>query len=397
MKHLLPVFLLTFLLASCAEDDGPGPGNVLPSSNITTLTSTTISANGSFSVTLSALEGDSPLNTLTILKDASTVSEADITIDGSVAAANPILLFGGDKTSFTYTIDIQTDLGAGESATYSFIIDADNNDNTSESVVISVDNTPPVLDVTGGVSDYLAEPAALITIPLDAMQGSSALSTLHVYQNDSTVAADRISFGATIWTDNPRILTGGEENGFMQDLVLEAQMNEDTSRYMIILEDLSGQSDTVAFYVVVEDPGTPVDSIKTNLMLLNAGGPVGQGGVNLITGESTGSNDADAHLVDEGIDTDEPNATNWLQKISAGNATETLKLATGADYDNTSKKEEIEAIFNAGTDVTTSDKLVGGEIFVLKTLTGAFVLVRIDAVNVTVDDNTDSYTISAKF
>ena len=396
LKNLFPVLLIALMWASCSEDDGPGTGAVLPVSDIDR-TSVVITSNGSFSVVVDATAGDSPLNTLTIRRDGNLVDDADIMINGS-STLNPLTLTGALKDGFSFNIDIQTDLGAGESAVYSFIIDADNNDNTTESVTVSVEDAPPVLEVTGGVSDYLTEPDVLITIPLVGTQGGSLLSTLSVYQNGALITdLSRLSFGATTWTENPRLLLTSETDGFAEDFVISAQSTVDTSAYMLVLTDDGALADTVSFFIVTEDPGTPVDSVKTNLMLFNSGGPVGTGGVNLITGEGTGSNDPGAHVVDEGIDDNLPAASNWLQQISAGNATANLRLAASNLYDTVTTKEEIEAIYNDGTDITVSDPLSGGEVFVLERTAGGYILFRIDQVNVTVDNNDDNYLISAKF
>jgi hypothetical protein len=393
MKQLFPVFLMMFLLASCTEDDGPGTGIFLPTSDITTLTPTVIQANGSFQVSLSADDGDSPLNTLTITKDGSNVSLSNIKYNGSPAAANPRLLLGADKTSFTYTIDVQTNLAADESATYAFVIAAENGDETTEVVVITAEAAmdPPILVISGTIT----ESNNLLQVPLTATLGSDSLSTIAVYENGVLAAANRLTLGAmTVWNMNPYTLPSTFKDGFSETLLISLPTTNGTYSYLIIVSDPSGLTDSAAFDAEV-DLGTPVDSIKTMLVLANSAGPSGTGGVNLITGAQTGSGAAGAHLRDLGIDSG-PVATNWLQQIGAGNATETLKLANAADYDGTTTKEEIESYFDNGTAVT-ADKLVGGEIFALKTLTGVYVLVRVDAVNVTTNNNADFYSLSAKF
>ena len=393
LKQLLPLFLIVFYLASCTEDDSPIPGTTTPTSSIDKQF-VTIPANGTFNVVLSATAGESPLNTLTIRKDGFTLDAAEIMIDGG-STINPLVLTSALKDGFTIDIDIATDLGPGESAVYTFEIEAENADVTSESTLVEVEAAmdPPVLTLNGDI----IESNDLLQVPLNATLGSDSLHTIAVYENGLLAASNRLTLGAmTVWSENPYSLPSEFKGGFTETLLMSLPDTSGNYNYLIIVSDSSGLADSVAFSAEL-DLGTPVDSIKTNLSLLNSAGPSGTGGVNLITGESTGSNDASAHLADEGIDSDEPAATNWLQMISAGPATATLKLATGADYDGTGTKEEIEAIFNGATAITTSDKLLGGEVFVLQTTGGAFVLVRIDSVNISPADNDDTYTLSAKF
>ena len=393
LKQLLPLFLIVFYLASCSEDDNPIIGGTDPTSSIDKQFAT-IPANGSFQVTLSAAAGDSPLNTLTIRRDGFTLDAATIMIDGG-STINPLVLTSALKDAFTFDIDITTDLGPGESSVYTFEIEAENADVTSESILVDVEAAmdPPVLDLNGDI----IEVNDLLQVPLSATQGSDSLHTIAIYENGSLAAANRLTLGAmTVWSENPYTLPSEFKGGFTETLLMSLPDTSGNYDYLIVVSDPNGLSDSVSFSAEI-NLGTPVDSVKTNLMLSNSAGPAGTGGVNLITGESTGSSDPGAHLSDEGIDSDEPPATNWLQMISAGPATETLKLATGADYDGTDTKENIEAIFNGATTVTVSDKILGGEVFALKTFSGAFVLVRIDAVNIAPADNSDSYTISAKF
>ena len=393
MKQIFPLFLTMFLLASCATDDGPGTGIFLPTSDITTLTSTVIPVNGSFQVSLSADDGDSPLNTLTITKDGANVSLSNIKYNGAAAAANPRLLLGADKTSFVYTIDVQTNLAANESATYAFNIVAENGDQTTESVVVTAEAAmdPPVLDFNGTI----AESNNLFQIPLKATLGSDSLQTIAVYENGVLAAANRLTLGAmAVWANNPYTLPSNFKDGFTETLLMSLPTTNGTYSYVIIVADPSGLADSVAFSAEV-DLGTPIDSTKTMLVLSNAGGPMGTGGVNLITGAQTGSNNAGAHLKDMGIDQALPAATNWIQRIARGTATETLR-SVNVDYDGTKTKEEIEDYFNNGTTVTAA-KVQAGDLFALKTLTGVYVLVRVDAVNVTTTNNADFYSLSAKF
>ena len=202
LKNLFPVLVIMLMWASCTEDDGPGIGAVLPTSDIST-TSAIIPANGSFTIDLTANDGDSPLNTLTIQKDGLNVSASNVTIDGSTAPANPVLLFGADKTSFAYSITVMTDLAPGETADYSFIVDAENNDNTTEVVTVTAEDIPPSLNVSGGSIDLSCPAGSLKALEFVGIQGGSALSTITVYEDGVLVDTSRLEFGSEDFDTNP--------------------------------------------------------------------------------------------------------------------------------------------------------------------------------------------------
>ena len=399
IKQLFPIFIVLALWSSCTTDDTPIPGVTSPSSSISS-NAETITPGDSVTVTLTANDGDSPLNTLTIQKDGASIATTSVLVNGSQPASATILLFGADKSSFSYDITIIPTLMDGESATYTFIVAAENGDNTVESIFIDAvaPNVPPTL-VQNVPGDWIGvAPGELLTDGITATQNGGLLSTFAAYENGILMEANRLSFGTTLFTENPRNLTTGEQDGFAVDLVVAAHQEGDMRTYMYVLTDVDGLTDTMRYNVTV-DAGTPVDSVKVNLTLSNAGGPTNRGGVNLITGAQTGSNNAGAHLKDQGINTSLPAATNWIQKIAAGQATETLKqVTTVTNYDDIATKEEIQDLFdNGSTTVTETSKIVGNELLVLKTKSGAYVIVRVDEVVVKTTDNTDYYTLSAKF
>lgn len=397
LKYLFPLLLVTLFISSCSEDDGPIPPNEAPTSSID-VTALTIGALDSFTVNISATAASTnPLNTLAVQKDGVVLPPAGITLDDMSIGGNPKLLLGDDKNSFNYKVRVITDLVAGDVIDYEFVITAENGDRTTEIVTVSVDvpMDPPSVDLVG-TEVTIGE--TLLQIPIKVEQGSADLSTIAVYENGALATPSRLTLGAmSVWSENPYTLPASLQSSFEETLLVSLPTTTDTFNYMIIVEDASSLKDTLAFDVPIT-VGTAIDSMKMDLMLENAGGPEGQGAINLITGESVGSDDAGAHLRDLGIDDSLPVATNWLQQIAAANATEELRIpASAVDFASIQYKEDIQDIYDAGTAITESDKLNGGEVFVLKTLSGAYVLVQIESVNVVTDSNEDSYTINAKF
>lgn len=396
LKYLFPLLLVTLFLSSCGEDDGPITPNTNPTSSIDN-SAITISPRDSFTVFLTATAASTnPLNTLTVQKESVDLGLDVVWVQDAPIGGNPKVLFGDDKTSFNFKITVLTDLEQGQSADYQFVVTADNGDLTREIVTVTVPQptTPPDITLTGDIT----EANDLYQVPIQVTKGDADLSTIAVYENGALAAANRLTLGAmSVWTDNPYTLGASMQGGINETLLMNIPTTSGNYSYMIIVTDAANLMDTLA-YTLTLDLGTPVDSMKMDLRLLNAGGPQGQGAVNLITGESVGSDDPGAHLRDLGIDDSQPNATNWLQQIAKANATEELRIpSTAVDYASVANKEDIEAIYNAGTTIAQTDRLEGGEVLVLKTLSGAYVLVQIASVNVITDSNADYYSINAKF
>ena len=136
-------------------------------------------------------------------------------------------------------------------------------------------------------------------------------------------------------------------------------------------------------------------------LLLNAGGPMGTGGINLLTGDGTGSGIADGgHIKDEGIDLALPNDQNWKKRISGiGN---TVLKTPGIDFpvddfDAVAFTEEIQTVFDNGDDITMTSVINIGDIFLAQLDSGEVVLVKITDVTETTNNNDDFYTLSIKY
>jgi hypothetical protein len=165
--------------------------------------------------------------------------------------------------------------------------------------------------------------------------------------------------------------------------------------YTFEVTDASGNTATVD---VTINTGTAAAEITG--VLLNQAGPAGTGGLDLDAGNSTGSADASAEIRDQGIDLAEPNATNWIQKISGVNGAEIRyagNLPDGSNYEDITTQEEIEGAF------TNSDALSGGissvvavgDEFVVESA-GKYYFLLVTEVNITTNNNSDNYVFSIK-
>ncbi len=388
LKNLFPVLLIALMWASCSEDDGPGTGAVLPVSDIDR-TSVVITSNGSFSVVVDATAGDSPLNTLTIRRDGNLVDDADIMINGS-STLNPLTLTGALKDGFSFNIDIQTDLGAGESAVYSFIIDADNNDNTTESVTVSVEDpmVPPFLDLTG---DPVA-PNDVWQIPLVASMGTDTLETIAVYENGVLVETSRgITLGTmTFWSNNPNTLTSPLDTGFTEELIFDLPDTSGNYSYLVIITDKGGLSDSVAFSADL-DLGTPIETIVSDT-LWNFAGP-NAGSMQIPGFNAVFVSEPNYDFRDEGNAAGE-----WESKFSLNSSSADLELrnASSADWNSINNYEDIEAAWNAATLTTgTTDAISEGDIYIISKGGILYAMRALDVVNTSGDDE-DYYTFLVK-
>ncbi len=418
MLTLIAALGSIILLDSCTEEPigALGPSTALIAGTDLVTSSAVIPAEGTFAVNLTATSGDAEMNSLTIQKDGVNVDFADLTINGTAASSNAILLFGSDRTALDYAISVKTDLNAGESATYSFLITDDNGNTGSESVDISVDvrMDPPSLSLGGSGNTLTVNPATSFKTTITAVKGTGDLISVTVLEDGVPVDVSRITSidngtGSVTIDANPVTVPTENASGFMWDIFVRAADTEKTSIYTFIVTDSNDSTATVTQEIITEIPGTELTSIQTMLQLFNQGGPPGTGGINLKTGQSVGSGDASAHLRDAGIDLAKPAASNWKQQIGPGMATATLKTLSlnnqpeGFSYDGVDTKEAIQAAFDAETNVIGNGEFSAsvnpGQMFVLQANDGDYILVRVDEVLVRPNegDNSDHYLLSVKY
>jgi len=235
---------------------------------------------------------------------------------------------------------------------------------------------------------------ATFTINVSSLQGDATLNAIEVRENDVAVDPTRIVFDGFQAQSNPNPLAGAANISW--DIEITASAEVTTSTYTIIVTDDAQETKSATFDITTIDPGTPVTE-RTMILLLNAGGPVGTGGLDLETGNGTGSADETADIKDNGIDTNLPLADNWLQTIAStdGNVLKTVEATVV--YADVATSEEITAIFDAGMTVTgDSEKVEEGDIFVVQTKEGNTYLLNTTKITVTADNNGDSYEFAVK-
>ncbi len=425
----LPFVVAVLIFAGCSDDETPG--NLPPEIEFLTGAgfidgSTELAAAETFSVRLRTMAGDNDLAALNVLEDGVRI-DANRIVSQSVEGIefNPPQSRAGvpeaAKGSGVWELTVTAQSTMGTVVTYGFEIEDAAGNRDLVSLDITTFGDLGVSLVPG--ADYVSEDTELdasatsFTVRLAATRGTASLDELTVLEEGVAIAADRITIADVVADGNPYALLDVDKNGFELDVEIQIA-NPGTRNYTFQVSDTDGNAVEVS---VAVGSGTPVTEI--NGVLLNQAGEAGTGGVDLDTGDGTGSNDAAAELQDEGINENLPQDQNWRRQISGANNAEVRTpdlnvLPENFSFDNVKTQEEIVNAFDTGLALTgddsacnctdnvsgeeVSEPVVAGDLFVVKR-DDNYYLVRVDEVNEvfiapdTPGNNDDNYELSIKF
>lgn len=410
-------FVLALALSfwtSCDPDDGTGefvlgPTVELKSGADLISSDATVAPDQIFKVSISASKGDNGMTTFTVLEDGIAIDANRLIYNGGSAGAvsNPYTLNANEADIFETEIEIAAQTSG--SVTYTFRMSDSAGESDETSFTISVASTPLTLGfeaANGGLSAdaTLANPSNF-KVELVATKGGSPLSTLTILEDGTEVDASRIKFGAdndfTLATDffsNPLDLVNDEKDGFNWFVWVNSH-DAGTRTYTYRVTDESGASEDLTLDISIA-VGTPVAELSAKL-LLNSAGDIGHGGINLLTGDETGSGVADGgHLKDEGIDLSLPNDQNWKKRISAigSNVLRTPGVDFPIDdFAAVQFSEEIQVAYANGDDIGVSAVITVGDRFLMELTTGEIVLFVVTNISETTNNNEDSYELSIKY
>lgn len=254
--------------------------------------------------------------------------------------------------------------------------------------------------VTSGTSDGDSVAVGeFFEVGITATAGAVPLASVSVEENGTRISdLSRLTFNGSAASGSPALLTGTDKQSLNWTIGIKAHETADETRtYTIKVTDESQLPATVSLDITAIANVTEL----TGKLLKNQAGPAGQGGINLKTGEQTGTvasdpTSADGHIKDEGIDINQSNATNWKQQISGMNSSE-LKDGSGVDFAALKTQSQVQAAFDAaGSVIAVTDKLAEGDVILVKNGSDYFA-VQITAIVVTDTDNQDYYDLSIKF
>jgi hypothetical protein len=231
------------------------------------------------------------------------------------------------------------------------------------------------------------------------MKADADLASIAVYENDILLDASRLFFndnGLTAFSSNPEAVP--DPDAFQTGIAIQVSDTPDSTTaytYRIDLTDVDGATASASLDVFVTDA---VDTTYTGVLVYNKDGQQ-FGGLNLYTGTSVAFNSPDAQLRDLGIDLDLPAANNWIQKIRPTKGA-ILKIPgdnqpEGFSFENTNARSTLIAAFDNGVEITESEVVVVGDIFLVQNGDDYFIL-EVTNVVVTTTDNNDYYEFIIK-
>ncbi|HKK75550.1 MAG TPA: hypothetical protein VJ953_10800 [Saprospiraceae bacterium] len=398
--------LFTFGLTSCTEDGsvipdlGDSPSIRLVDAPGYISASTTVEVGELLNFQINTMAGDDPLTQLTIKENDQNVALNRITFQsGSSFGSNPALIIGNSlQQGFTEDIVIVAPNSPGE-YTYTFEVMDDAGIDANTGVTITVEVTPPTLNILSPEFPFEAGTGTINTIEIEAMKVGADLTSISVYENDVLMDASRLFFddnGRTAFTNNPEAVP--DTDSFQTGIAIQVSNTPDTTNgytYRIDVTDADGISGSAILNIFVTET---LDTTYTGVLVYNKDGQE-LGGLNLYTGNSVAFNSPDAQIRDLGIDTDKVAAENWIQKIRAVNGA-VLKVPgdnqpEGFSFENTNSRSTLIAAYDNGVEIGDSDEVMIDDVFMVQNGNDYFIM-RVTDVVVTTSDNNDYYEFIIK-
>ncbi len=408
LKSIMFLAIGAMVFTSCTDDGTGGTGTGGPSITFSATSGQdlTVNPNEVFTVRVNASKGDSPLKSLKVLEGGSNVAFSRLTINGTAASSNPLLLFNDDKTSLTYDITIKahSDVSA---KTYAIEVGDEANATKSVSIVVTTNATPPTLTYNGPAS-FTAAPNSKVSLSFVAVKGSGKISTIAVYENETLIAnATRLEIGSNVFSANPYPLPTTLQTGFDTKVLVKTGATPGANKYKVEITDEFGNTASQEMTISL---GQPLDASLVGI-LFNKSGPAGKGGLDLDNGMSTGTGATtgiEAEIKDEGNVS--ATSTTWKKQVSGINGSEVRYIIKGQGaasenfaFADVAFKEQIVDLYEGGTLFTAtnaagekiSNVVNVGDIFSVKS-GSKYYLLEVTLITNTTNDNLDSYTLNIK-
>jgi hypothetical protein len=412
MKRILNLPTLVLLtitamfLYSCESDPTEPPVNVPPVVTITSATDITVNPEEVFTIDFTASIGsESPLKAVTVYEDGIKVPTSRLSVNGSAAAANPLLITGSDVDGLSWTFDIVAQSSAATTVVYEVEVQDDAGGRQSGFVNVTTAGTPPTLTTTSPMTVETFQDIKNV-FKLTAVKGTGDLVSITVTENDQLLEVENIFWKGISMSvaTNPFLLDETDQGGFdAQDLYIMTPASEGTFVYKIILTDEYDLSAELEFDVTTLPNGTAIEMREG--VLLNAAGPMGTGGLDLDTGMGTGSLDAAAEIKDNGIDQTLPINSNWRRTISPTNNAVVKYLKPGQGglpetfaFADVAFKEDLPGFFDSGVALTNgaSEVVEIEDVFIVER-DGKYWMLEVIEIVTDPSGNEDSYKFDIKY
>lgn len=247
-------------------------------------------------------------------------------------------------------------------------------------------------------------------IKIKTVAGDADLKSLTIKEDATNLPTDRFTINnGGIIANNPLLIV--DKKGTTYEIAITSVNAFKTAKtYSFEVADDGGLKDKIEVTVTTTGEGV---TLLTGI-IMNQAGPTGQGGLDLETGNSTGtivtakdSTAKKAHIKDEGIDLSKPNDKNWKQQISGINGSVIRKAGTklgeNFSFDKVAFKEEVVAAYGNGDELTlsnakaekTTDVLKVGDVFMVKN-GEKYWMIKVTKITPTASNNEDSVEFSIK-
>ncbi len=277
---------------------------------------------------------------------------------------------------------------------------------------------PPLISLASEIdfvsTDAEVDAGGTFSVKLRLQTGTNPLQSVRIREDNTNLPNNRFVInGGAITSNNPFLITGASKSGATFEIDIQVHDGfQETKTYNFEVTDEKGLTDAVSLAITTK--GEAVTTLTG--VLLNQAGPAGQGGLDLNTGDGTGTVGSDpsttnAEIRDMGIDINQPNAQNWRQQIAGINGAVIRTIGGGMpenfNFGAVAFKEEIAAAFESGNDLTATLMVSGvtydvtsplkeGDIFTVKR-DDEYYLVQVAKITVTASDNQDSYEFNIKY
>jgi hypothetical protein len=276
-----------------------------------------------------------------------------------------------------------------------------------------VDPIGPDFDVTDPLPASVVEEAGtFVLVTVTGSKGTEDLESITVYEGSTKLSIDDFTVDGTLAAANPFTVDATTVD---HEIGIKVNAPAGTATYTITLTDKGGL--THEHDVVVNVEAKLTQSLTG--VLFNSAGQAGTGGLDLDSGDGTGSSNIEAEIRDMGIDSFSTNeATEWRQRIGGINGAEVRFVGTqglDSDFDAIASKEAVVGAFDGGLDFVAastindggidvwgnfkvSKKLEVGDIFAVQK-GGTYYLVLVEEVVVEpgTNNNLDHYTMAIKY
>jgi len=413
LPALLLVAMASMFLYSCSDDPvvGGGGTDVKPTVTLTTSSDITVDPVEVFTIDITASKGDSPLETVTVYEDGTTVPFSRMTYDGVDASANPALLFGTEMDGLTRSIGIEAQSSAATTVAFEVEVEDVAGEKASVFVNVTTVGTPPSLTTTSPTTVTTGQDIKN-GFKLTAVKGSGDLVSIEVRENNQFVDKSNIFWKEISMSvaDNPFALAEEDQGGFDKlDLFIMTPASEGNFIYTVLITDEFGLTAQLQFDVTTLPSVTALEMREDVTLdrLLNSGGGQNTGGLDLDTGMSTNSDDPDAEIKDNGLDDTLPPGDNWLRTISPIKDNDvSMKyliaseggLPEGFTFAGVEFKEDLPDLFNNGVELVddVSNRVEIEDVFIVSRDGNYWILEVIEIVD-DPNNNVDSYKFDVKY